>query len=79
MGDGEADRAVAKVGDEVESSAEGFDVAGYDFEGGHLAVLDLADAGDGDAHSGGDVFLADAERLAGFGELVAACLGGLSP
>jgi hypothetical protein len=48
VGDGEADGSVAEVGDEVEASAEGFDVAGDDLEGGDVAVLDLGYPGDAD-------------------------------
>jgi hypothetical protein len=38
-------------------------------------VLDLGHLGDGHAHGGGGLLLAQAWRLAGLGELVPACLG----
>ena len=66
---------VAEVGHEVQPAAEGLDVAGDDLERGDLAVLDLGYAGDADAHGGGDLLLAQAQLLAGLGELVPARLG----
>ena len=75
VGDGQFDGLVAEIGDEVQSASEGLDVAGDDLEGGDLAVLDLGYPGDADAHRGGDLLLAQAELLAGLGELVPAGLG----
>jgi len=72
---GQPDRPVAEVGDEVQPAAEGLDVAGDDLEGGDLAVLDLGYPGDAHPHGGGDLFLAQAQLLAGLGELVPARLG----
>jgi len=68
---------LAEVGHEVQPASEGLDVAGDDFEGGDLVVLDLGYAGDADAHGGGDLLLAQAQLLAGLGELVPARLAGL--
>jgi hypothetical protein len=64
-----------EVGDQIQAAAERFDVAGDDLEGGHLAVLDLGDAGDAYPERRGYIFLCHAELLAGLGELVAPVLG----
>ena len=55
---------VAEVGDQVQASAERFDVAGDDLEGCNLAVLDLGDAGHAHPERRGQVFLRQAELLA---------------
>jgi hypothetical protein len=75
VADGQADGPAAEIGHEVEPAAEGLDVAGDDLEGGHLAVLDLGHPGDAYAHGGSDLLLAQAQLLAGLGELVPARLG----
>ena len=75
VADGQPDGPVAEIGHEVKAAAEGLDVAGDDLKGGDLAVLDLGHPGDADAHGGGDLLLAQAQLLAGFGELVSAGLG----
>jgi len=72
VADGQPDGPVAEVGDEVQPAAEGLDVAGDDLEGGDLAVLDLGYPGDTYVRGGGDLLLAQAQLLAGLGELVPA-------
>jgi hypothetical protein len=75
VADGQPDGPVAEISDEVQSASEGFDVAGDDLEGGDFAVLDLGYPGDAHAHGGGDLLLAQAQLLAGLGELMPAGLG----
>ncbi len=75
VADGQPDGSVAEISDEVQSAAEGLDVAGDNLERGDLAVLDLGHPGDAHPHGGGDLLLAQGQLLAGLGELVPARLG----
>ena len=75
VGDGQPDGPVTEVGHEVQPTTERLDIAGDHLEGGDLAVLDLGYPGDAYAHGGGDLLLAQAQLLAGLGELVPAGLG----
>jgi hypothetical protein len=75
VADGQPDGPVAEIGDEVQPSPESLDVTGDDLEGGDLAVLDLGYPGNAYSHSSGDLPLAQAQVLAGLGEMVPARLG----
>lgn len=55
---------VTEAGDEVEPSAERFDVTGYRVDGGQLAPLDLGNPPRGDAHGLGELGLSEAVALA---------------
>jgi hypothetical protein len=66
---------LSEIGDQVQSAAEGLDVAGDDLEGGDLAVLDLDTPSDGHAHGDSDLLFAQTQMLARLGELVPARLG----
>src|SRR5579859_642132 len=68
---------IAKVGDYLQAAAEGFDVGGQgaQFGGAWLGVLDSGNAALGDAHSGSDLGLGDAEAAAHLGEPEGALLG----
>ena len=57
FGGGDGEGVIAEAGDEVEPSAEGFDVAGDCFDGGQFAAFDLGDPAGGDAHRLGELGL----------------------
>ena len=59
----EGEPLVAKVGDDLQAAAEGFDVGGQgtQFGGAGLGVLDRGHAALSDAHPGSDLGLGDAE------------------
>ena len=59
---------VAEVGDELEGAAEGGDEPVEDVLSGDVAAFDLGDAGDGDAHPGGDLLLGEPAALAHLGQ-----------
>jgi len=61
-----------EAGDEVEPSAEGFDVAGHGVDGGQLAAFDLGHPAGRDSHGLGEVGLGESVALAFFGEPLAA-------
>src|SRR5450755_2409175 len=69
---GNLELLVAEVGDELEGAAEGGDEAVQDILGGDIAVFDLGDPGDRDAHPCGDLLLGHPAALAHLGEPPAA-------
>src|ERR1700677_149161 len=69
VADGKPHRTVAEVGDQVQPTAERFDVTGNNLEGRHFAMFDLRHPGDTHTQSVSDFPLGQADLLAGISEL----------